>query len=441
MVKRHEFRDPVHSFIGVDAGERGVIDSRPVQRLRYIRQLATSHLVYPGATHTRFEHSLGTMELAGRIYDAVTDPLRANGFLHRVLPELRDEEQLYYWRRVVRMAGLCHDLGHLPFSHAAEHELLPAGWSHERLSYEIIRSDEMTEALLQMTPPVRSEDVARIAVGQKPWIDRILTPWETILSEIIGGDAFGADRMDYLLRDSLHAGVAYGRFDHHRLIGTIRILPLRSLDEEDTDKPMLGVEWGGIQSVEALLLARYFMFAQVYFHKIRMIYDIHLIDFLKAWLPGGQFQTDIDYHLSLTDSEIIAAVRKAGYDVNMAGHSWARRLAKRKHFRVLDPGRPQDAGRNPQDAEAICRAVQAEFGADLVRAAHPEPKKTQLEFPVLMENGEIASSLSVSEVLRALPVPVPGYVYVDEAIFREAEKWLLKHRKQIITRAMKGRDE
>ena len=114
MVKKHEFRDPVHSFIGVDAGERRVIDSRPVQRLRYIRQLATSHLVYPGATHTRFEHSLGAMEMAGRIYDAVTDPLRANGFLHRALPELRDKEQRSYWRRVVRMAGLCHDLGTCP---------------------------------------------------------------------------------------------------------------------------------------------------------------------------------------------------------------------------------------------------------------------------------------------------------------------------------------
>ncbi len=441
MVKKHEFRDPVHSFIGVDAGERRVIDSRPVQRLRYIRQLATSHLVYPGATHTRFEHSLGAMEMAGRIYDTVTDPLRANGFLHRALPELRDKEQRSYWRRVVRMAGLCHDLGHLPFSHAAEHELLPSGWSHERLSYEIIRSDEMTEALLQMTPPVRSEDVARIAVGQKPWIDKILTPWETILSEIIGGDAFGADRMDYLLRDSLHAGVAYGRFDHHRLIGTLRILPWRSLDDEDTDKPMLGVEWGGIQSVEALLMTRYFMFAQVYFHKIRMIYDIHLIDFLKEWLPGGQFRPDIDDHLSLTDSEIIAAIRKAGYDVNMSGHSWAKRLAERKHFRVLDPGRPQDAGRNPQDAEAICRATQAEFGVDQVRAAHPLTKEGELDFPVLMENEDVVPSVAVSDVLSSLPVATPGYVYADEAIFDKAQKWLQKHRKQVISKQMKGKDE
>lgn len=441
MVKQYEIRDPVHSFIGVDSGERRVIDSRPVQRLRYIRQLATSHLVYPGATHTRFEHSLGTMELAGRIYDAVTVPSRSNGFVFQALPELREGDERSYWRRVVRMAGLCHDLGHLPFSHAAEHELLPDEWSHERLTYEIIRSKEMTEVLSSGKPPVDSKDVARIAVGQKPWIDEVLTPMENILSEIIGGDALGADRMDYLLRDSLHAGVAYGRFDYHRLIGTLRILPSFSLDQEDAGRPMLGVEWGGIQSAEALLMARYFMFSQVYFHKIRMIYDLHLIDFLKDWLPDGRFKTDIESHLRLTDSEITAVIREAGYDEGMTGHKWARRLANRKHFRVLDPGRPQEAAQNPKIAEAVCRAAQAKFGADSARAAHPSSKESKSEFPVLMENEELQSSLAVSQVFASLPVPTPGYVYVDERIFKEAQEWLAKHRDHIIKEVSQGGGE
>lgn len=440
MVTQHEFRDPVHSFIGVDSDERRVIDSRPVQRLRYIRQLATSYLVYPGATHTRFEHSLGTMELAGRIYDAVTVPSRSNDFFQD-LPELRDGDEHSYWRRVVRMAGLCHDIGHLPFSHAAEHELLPEGWSHERLTYEIIRSKEMTEVLSSGRPPVDSEDVARIAVGQKPWIEKALTPMETILSEIIGGDALGADRMDYLLRDSLHAGVAYGRFDYHRLIGTLRILRPLSLDVEDTGRWMLGVEWGGIQSAEALLMARYFMFSQVYFHKIRMIYDLHLIDFLKDWLHGRRFKTDIESHLKFTDSEIIGAIRKAGYDEGMDGHKWARRLANRKHFRVLDPGRPQHAAQNSRMAKAICRAAQAKFGADFARAAHPPPKESKLEFPVLMEDEKVQSSLTVSQVFASLPVPTPGYVYVDERILDEARKWLAKHRDHIIKEASQGGGE
>jgi len=98
--------------------------------------------------------------------------------------------------------------------------------------------------------------------------------------------------MGYLLRDSYHAGVAYGKFDHYRLIDTLRILP-----HEQTDEATLGIESGGLHSTEALLLARYFMYTQLYFHPVRRIYDFHLLEFLKLWLPGGRFATDLDKHL------------------------------------------------------------------------------------------------------------------------------------------------
>src|SRR6202007_883972 len=101
-----------------------------------------TYLVYPGATHRRFEHSLGVMELAGRVYDVVTE----NGALHAKVRHFVPQKGSFehtYWRRTLRMAALCHDIGHLPFSHAAEKELLPKDWDHERLTLEIIRSDEM----------------------------------------------------------------------------------------------------------------------------------------------------------------------------------------------------------------------------------------------------------------------------------------------------------
>ena len=101
---------------------------------------------------------------------------------------------------------------------------------------------------------------------------------------------FGADRMDYLLRDSHHVGVAYGRYDLHRLIDTIQILPAPPADDCESSQSgelTLGVELGGLQTAESLLLARYFMFKQVYFHHVRRIYDLHLLDFLKLWLPNG----------------------------------------------------------------------------------------------------------------------------------------------------------
>ncbi len=124
----HEIRDPVHVFVRLDTDERELLNSRPFQRLRHIHQLALTYLVYPGATHRRFEHSLGVMELASRVFDVVTQHGNIPGQLMDLLPEITSEPKRSYWRRALRMAALCHDLGHLPFSHAAEDELLPEGW-------------------------------------------------------------------------------------------------------------------------------------------------------------------------------------------------------------------------------------------------------------------------------------------------------------------------
>ncbi len=267
MVKYiHEIRDPIHVFVRVNSHERRVLDSRPFQRLRHIHQLALSSLVYPGATHNRFEHSLGVMELAGRVFDVVTRQDKVTDPIKEVLPEITDLEALPYWRRVLRMAALCHDIGHLPFSHAAEKELLPANWDHERLTRALIFSDEMLSIWENMTPSLRPEFIVKLAVGPKKAKDLNFSNWEAILAEIIVGDAFGVDRVDYLLRDSYHAGVQYGRFDHHRLIDTLRILPPSPSDRDDTaNEPSLGVEIGGLQTAEALAFARYFMYSQVYF--------------------------------------------------------------------------------------------------------------------------------------------------------------------------------
>ena len=128
----HEIRDPIHVFVRLDSDERKVLNSRCFQRLRHIHQLALTYLVYPGASHKRFEHSLGVMELADRVYDVVTNTAHLTDDLRGRLPPLTIDDQREYWRRVLRMAALCHDLGHLPFSHAAEKELLPECWDHER---------------------------------------------------------------------------------------------------------------------------------------------------------------------------------------------------------------------------------------------------------------------------------------------------------------------
>ncbi len=277
--KAQEIRDPIHVFVRIESDERAVVDSDFFQRLRHLHQLAFSFLVYPGATHRRFEHSLGAMELAGRVFDVLTTRRESQGIGPRYLTAVSGTPVLA--ARLV-MAALCHDIGHLPFSHAAEHELLPDEWTHERLSVAIIKSEPFKELWRRMTPPLRTEDVVKLAVGQRKATEYEFSPWDSLMAEIVVGDVFGVDRMDYLLRDSHHVGVAYGKFDHYRLIDTLRIL------SRDGEEPTLGIEEGGLHSAEALVLARYFMFSQVYLHQARRVYDIHLQDFLRDWLPGGE---------------------------------------------------------------------------------------------------------------------------------------------------------
>lgn len=342
----HEIRDPVHGFINVLTDERRIIDSRPVQRLRYIHQLAFTHLVYPGTTHRRFEHSLGTMHLASDVFDTVTRQENLTDAIKEALPELSQPTKLGYWRTVLRMAGLCHDIGHVAFSHAAE-DLMPEGWSHERLSYELILSEEMRALFGEMTPPIRAEEVARVAVGKgKAPENEEFTLWEEILSEIIVGDAFGADRMDYLLRDSLHAGVEYGSFDFRRLVASLRILPGAPRDATESEEPpppALGVQRGGLHASEQLLLARYFMFTQMYLHPIRRVYDLHLRSYLRETLDGGRFPVNLENHLSLTDNEVLSQMRAVARTAEAAGHEPAHRIFERAHFKLLYerlPGKP-----------------------------------------------------------------------------------------------------
>ncbi len=425
----HEIRDPIHIFIRLSSDEREVLDSRPFQRLRHIHQLALTYLVYPGATHRRFEHSLGVMELAGRVFNIVTQ--NATEEIKALLPEISDPYKLEYWRRHLRMAALCHDLGHLPFSHAAESDLLPNGWNHEKLTAAIIRSDEMQTIWESLK--LNADDVIKLALGPKEAQDLDFSTWETILAEVVVGDAFGVDRMDYLLRDSHHAGVAYGKFDHYRLVDTLRILPSApSGEKESSDELALGIDEGGIQSAEALMFARYFMYSQVYLHSVRRIYDIHLKDFLKEWLTEGIFSTEVAAHLAMTDIEVTAALHEAAYSKSKPGHDHARRIICREHSKVLYQRNPNDAGINPEAGKAVYEAAQARFGQDRFRHDRYTQRSGAPDFPVSMRDGQIVSSLAISEPLQRLPVISGDYVFADRSILAKAEKWLKKNQNQII---------
>jgi uncharacterized protein len=429
MKHNHEFRDPIHTFISLRTDERRVVDSRPFQRLRHIHQLALTYLIYPGATHKRFEHSLGVMHLASRIFDVVTAP--ENIFDESVREIIPDEDGKRYWRSVLRTAALCHDLGHLPFSHAAEDQLLPSGYDHERLTKDIISSPEMLEIWETMTPRLRSDDIIKLAIGPKKAEPLELDTWESILAEIIIGDAFGADRMDYLLRDSYHAGVEYGKFDHNRLINTLRILPL---SYADTDEPALGLESGGLESSEGLMVARYFMYKQVYLHPIRRVYDIHLIDFLKSWLSDKLFSIKTEKHLGITDVEVLTAIRKAYAAPRASNYPLARRIQCREHFRFFYSASPSDKdGGKLIPGKTIAAAAEAHFGKAAIRYDYVPPKSSAPNFPVRRYDGMIESSLKLSPMLEKLPAIEVDTIYCDKSLFEDAVKWRQENASKLLS--------
>jgi hypothetical protein len=455
MSKRlHEVRDAVHVFVGFDEDERRIIDSPEFQRLRHIHQLALTYEVYPGASHKRFEHSLGVMHLAGRIYDVITRPDKISDSVRGAMPD-PSQNDYGYWRTVVRMAALCHDMGHLPFSHAAEDELLPDGVEHERITWDIVHSPAMVEIFQDITPPVRPDDVGKLAVGPRKaellHLGVDFDPWQAILAEVIVGDSFGADRMDYLLRDSLHTGVQYGRFDHERLINTLRVMREPAREEGETDEeatePVLGCERGGLQSAEQLLLARYFMFSQVYHHPTRLAYNEHLKDFLKLWLPDHVFPVDVSGHLSLDDTDVLVGIKQAAADPSHPAHDPARRIITRDHFKVAyekkaapkggETGEGEAQGDTSADVQALARAAQEHFDPKLVAYGAPPSNKKPPDFAVRVRGDRFKSvwASGLSDVFRRLPESPDEYVLADGEIREDVRRWLEDERGSILAEA------
>jgi HD superfamily phosphohydrolase len=395
-----------------------------------------TYLIYPGACHSRLEHSLGVMHVAGRIFDVVTSSPTRHNVVRDLLEEyVPDELRRAYWRKALCLAALCHDIGHVPFSHGLE-ELLPPGVNHETITKELILDSELRDIWPHALGPagIDPEHIVKLALGEESASKAFpspvtFTPWERVLSEIIVGDVFGSDRIDYLLRDSHHAGVAYGRFDHHRLIETLRLLPERP----DSDVVVLGVQGGGIHSAEALLLARHFMFSQVYYHPVRQIYDEHMKDFLRARYERGVLY---EKHQQYTDNEILSDLQLSALDPEAAGHEHAQRIMQRRHFRVLYRRDPVDAQFNPMAIDQVAAAAVNRYGQANVRYVTTKRSASgPIGFPVEID-GEVQAAESNSDVLIQIPTLYANFVYIAPEQLEDAKKWLKQEKSGIV--AVKG---
>lgn len=405
--------DSVHGFIHVDEYEKELIDSLPFQRLHYIRQLGIAYLVYPGATHTRFEHSLGVMSLATLMFEKICKSVRPDVF--HFVPR-KGSADFLYWRRVIRMAALCHDLGHLPFSHVAEKDLL-GSFGHEYWTLQIIDSSYMQpvwEKLKQCPNCIEElvdrnvvEDIKKISVGEKKWHEltgQSFTPWERIVSEVITGDFFGADRIDYLIRDAKSTGVAYGLFDYHQLIESLRILPSA---ERGADELQLGIDENGLESSEALLLARHFMHRRIYQYSSVKAYNFHLRRYMLA--NYGKKLNGVEEFLSLSDTDVISALNKAAKDPKMPGHADAKCIIFRKHrFRAIaipDHIRSEDLQALKESRKFSDTEIDWEFH-------FVEAPADRFSFPVARRHFLIEKAKNCSDLLLKVPYHKDNWVYI-----------------------------
>ena len=323
--RTYEIRCPVYGFVPLNDWEWQIISRPEFQRLRRIRQLAWTDYVFPGAMHTRFEHSLGVMHMATKLFDSIVD--KSYDILNSHLGYRKQGLERY--RVLVRLAALLHDVGHSPFSHAGE-GLLPLNeatgepFTHEMYSAAIVRQrfeDVIKNHPLNNNYNFSAEDVASLLEGTPNAGPSLF--WR----DLIAGQ-LDADRMDYLLRDSLHCGVRYGQYDWPRLVHTTVALP-----GTETSAPRIGVMEGGIHAAEGLIIARYFMFTQVYFHKTRVIMDHHLQRALEKLLPRASFSKPagrgLDRYLKWDDWRVL------GLLANGKGGEHGRRLAARDHYREI----------------------------------------------------------------------------------------------------------
>ena len=300
----YEIRDPIYGFISINELEREIINHPTFQRLRRIHQLGLTDMVYPGSTHSRFEHSLGVMHFATLMFEAL---ISKDNYKKKIKNELKyNNDDFLRDRQLIRLSALLHDIGQPPFSHSSE-DLFPKNpktkkhYNHEDYSCAIIK--EVIKDVIENSKfneyKIKANEVSALIEGNHEILGKRVF-WKNLISGQID-----ADRGDYLLRDSHHIGVKYGVYDYSRLINTL------SVGFEPEEKELvLCIDEDGKYVAESLVIARYLMFTQVYFHKTRRAYDFHIQEAMKYILNNENFPTPkkINDFLTLNDSTIYAKI-------------------------------------------------------------------------------------------------------------------------------------
>lgn len=336
-------KDEVYGTIEFNEIEERIIDTAEFQRLRRIRQMSVTNLVYPGANHTRFEHALGTAHLASVIADKLVDD--------------RDE------RAKIKLFGLLHDIGHPAFSHEGEDVLKRYIGNHEKIGKEFIQRSAVADILNEN---YRAKEIADMFGSSKGMI---------VETDI------GADRMDYLKRDALNTGVAYGIIDIDRLVHTMKIF-----------EKELCITEGGMEAAESLLVARFMMFATVYLHKTVRIATAMLQRAIECAIEEG----------AMAPEDFIWIGDDVGYwrmVESKAARPYAEGLLKRRLYKEITE--IPEKSMSEKKAKAIEKEMSEKFGCDII-FDYPTPFSKSVGLNVLLKNGKRVPLIELSDLVSSL---------------------------------------
>ena len=384
-------------------------------------------MVYPGAMHTRFEHSLGVMHVASRMFGALLrrsrDILCSDyGF---------GDDSLGRQRRIIRLAALLHDLGHGPFSHAVEN-LLPFkdgnGDRYEHEDYSAAALEAKLDDVIKNHPQSKANGICGrdiLEILELPARSAGALVWKDLVS-----GQMDADRMDYLLRDAYHVGVQYGRYDLDRVVNTLCLCP-----DPETGGHHIGVEEDGVHAVEGLLIARFMMFTQVYFHKTRAIYDYHLAECLKEILEddGESFPppVEIDGFLEWDDWKVLGLIAEE------KGGKHGEILRSRKHYRMVfttpeittgdELGRTEALANELESLGCVTRDAEKSWyrsGSEEIRVRRMSGGERK-SVPLQKLSPVVGGLIKINQ--RRLYVPDSGRAAAEEIIERVMEKGKQTH--------------
>ncbi len=342
-------QDPIHGLLKIDDWMIKIIDTQEFQRLRRISQIGFANLVFPGANHTRFEHSLGVMEVA------------------RKLVERMDVDECE--RMEILASALLHDIAHTPFSHCGEVIVKDyLGLNHENVEV-VLKRGEIKDVLSELGISLRK--IKDLVSGKS--------------CNVVKGD-IDADRIDYLIRDSHYTGVAHGLFDAQRLINKTKFV----------DKKMM-IEAGGLRSAESLLISRFLMHTTVYHHHVCRIARKMFEKAVRFCIEEGNLNPRDLFHMD--DWNLMTFLRsQEGYPKEISEMLMKRRLFKRALYVEMERVNIED------EADKIEREIAEVSGVDEVWIAVDIPKQIEGEEfgAMVLLNDEVKRLDEVSSLVKAL---------------------------------------